>query len=92
MNRFMDEKRSRYTDFAAVESQRNDLVPEEFPDGAYGSDLKSELGKSKPWRIDQRAANPYGYENRSLHAGMERGYPGDDRRGGHSIPEVQDEP
>ncbi|GFN30974.1 hypothetical protein [Paenibacillus xylaniclasticus] len=91
-NRFTDEQRRRYTDFATVESQRNDLIPEEFPDGPYGADLQSKLGKSKPWRIDQRAANPYGYENRSLHAGMERIYPGDDQPSDHSIPEVLDEP
>jgi hypothetical protein len=41
--------------------------------------------------MEQRSANPSGYENRSLHAGMERGYPGDHKQR-HSIPEVQDEP
>ncbi|MBD3920081.1 hypothetical protein H8B09_15055 [Paenibacillus sp. PR3] len=89
MNRNNDEN---YTDFATVESYRNELTSEEFPDGPYGADLESEsLGKSKPWRLEQRAINPFGYENRSLHAGMERGYPGDYKQR-HSIPEVQDEP
>ncbi|GMK41110.1 hypothetical protein PCCS19_41660 [Paenibacillus sp. CCS19] len=89
MNRNNDEN---YTDFAVVESSRNDLTSEEFPDGPYGADLESEsLGKSKPWRLEQRSINPYGYENRSLHAGMERGYPGDFKQQ-PSIPEVQDEP
>lgn len=91
MDRFMDEKRSRYTDFAAVESQRNDLTAEEFPEGPYGADLESDKpGKSTPWRIDQRQSRPFGYEDHSLHANMEREYPGDRRRA--SIPEVQDEP
>jgi hypothetical protein len=89
MNRDNDEK---YTDFAVVESYRNDLTSEEFPDGPYGSDLEAEsLGKSKPWRLEQRSSNPFGYENRSLHAGMERDYPGDFKQQ-PTIPEVQDEP
>jgi hypothetical protein len=80
------------TDFATVESYRNDLTSEEFPEGPYGADLESEsLGKSKPWRMEQRPANPFGYENRQLHAGMDRDYPGDFKQQ-HPIPEVQDEP
>ncbi|MCZ8519362.1 MULTISPECIES: hypothetical protein [Paenibacillus] len=67
----------KYTDLATVESQRNDLTAEEFPEGPYGSDLLSEtLGKSTPWRDDQRSQNRFTYENRELHAGMSREYPG----------------
>ncbi|EFM11591.1 conserved hypothetical protein [Paenibacillus curdlanolyticus YK9] len=92
MNRFTDEKRNRYTDFAAVESQRNDLNLEEFPEGPYGADLHpATVSKSQPWRIDQQNASRFDYENHALHAGMERDYPGEDVRG-HAIPEVQDEP
>ena len=92
MSGFMDEKRRLYTDLKTVESQRNDLTAEEFPEGPYGSDLLTEsLGKSKPWRIDQRSSNPYGYENRELHAGMDREYPGDQGLGS-AIPDVIDEP
>lgn len=75
---FMEEERRRYTDFSNVESQRNDLIAEEFPEGPYGSSLLSEsLGKSKPWRTDQRPPNSYGYENRELHENRQREYPGD---------------
>lgn len=68
----------QYTDLKTVESQRNDLVAEEFPEGPYGSAIVSEsLGKSTPWREDQRPPNRFTYENRKQHAGMPRDYPGD---------------
>ncbi|GKU75814.1 hypothetical protein [Paenibacillus sp. L3-i20] len=92
MNRFVQEDREPYTDVSTVESQRNDLIAEEFPEGPYGSDLLSEsLGKSSPWRSDQRSSNRFDYENRSLHAGLSRHYPGEDNYE-TEIPEVQDEP
>ncbi|MEI7026004.1 hypothetical protein [Paenibacillus sp. y28] len=75
---FKEEERRAYTDLASVESQRNDLAAEEFPEGPYGSDLHSDsLGKSTPWRQDQRPPSRFTYENRELHAGLERRYPGD---------------
>ncbi|MGG2201617.1 MULTISPECIES: hypothetical protein [Paenibacillus] len=75
---FIDEAPHRkYTDLKTVESQRNDLTAEEFPEGPYGSSLLQEsLGKSSPWRADQRPQNRFTYENRELHAGVSRGYPG----------------
>lgn len=76
---FLQEKRSEYTDLATVESQRNDLTAEEFPEGPYGADLEREtLGKSSPWRADQRSTSAFAYENRDLHEGLDRGgYPGE---------------
>jgi hypothetical protein len=89
-DRFDRERRRPYQDLSTVESQRNDLTAEEFPEGPYGSSLLSEsLGKSSPWRIDQRSPNSYSFENKELHGGMDREYPGEDSYG---IPEVQDEP
>jgi len=76
--KFMKENKQRYTDVSTVESQRNDLTAEEFPEGPYGMSLHADtLGKSTPWRDDQRAANPFGYENRELHEGLPRVYPSD---------------
>lgn len=75
---FLKERRSRYTDLSTVESQRNDLTAEEFPEGPYGMSLPVEtLGKSTPWRQDQRPPNRFAYENRNLHEGLDRGYPPD---------------
>ncbi|MBO9609572.1 MAG: hypothetical protein J7639_26690 [Paenibacillaceae bacterium] len=76
---FKKENRRRYTDVATVQSQRNDLAAEEFPEGPYGSDMQSEtLGRSEPWREDQHTAMPFGYENKELHEGIDRDYPGSD--------------
>jgi hypothetical protein len=73
---FMEEERSDFTDVSTVESQRNDLVAEEFPEGPYGSALVTEtLGKSTPWREGQRPPNRFIYENRQLHAHLPRQYP-----------------
>lgn len=75
---FMEEAPDKkYTDLKTVESQRNDLTAEEFPEGPYGSSLQTEsLGKSTPWREDQRPQQRFTYENRELHAGISREYPG----------------
>ncbi|WP_248930253.1 hypothetical protein [Paenibacillus hamazuiensis] len=73
-----EEEQQRYTDFRNVESQRNDLTAEEFPEGPYGSgSLVESIGKSTPWREDQRSQNAYTYENRNLHEGIPRDHPGD---------------
>lgn len=76
---FIEEDRHKYTDLKTVESQRNDLTAEEFPEGPYGaSRLTESLGKSKPWRESQRSPNQYAYENRELHEGLYRDYPAED--------------
>lgn len=78
MPKFRPEKRQPETDLSTVLSRSNDLTAEEFPDGPYGASLPVEsMGKSSPWREDQRSPNSYMYENRELHAGHERDYPGD---------------
>lgn len=75
---FIEEDHSKYTDLATVESRRNDLTAEEFPEGPYGMSLESEsLGKSTPWREDQRPPNRFSYENRELHEGLPRVFPAD---------------
>lgn len=78
-NGFIQEDRDFTTDLSTVESQRNDLIPEEFPDGPYGTSLETEsMGKSTPWRQDQRPPNAFSYENRELHEGIKRDYPDED--------------
>jgi len=70
---FYKERKSWTTDLATVESQRNDLTAEEFPEGPYGMSLETEsIGKSSPWRDDQRPPNRFSYENRQLHEGLPR--------------------
>jgi hypothetical protein len=91
MSGFKDENREVYTDLTTVESQRNDLIAEEFPEGPYGSIVdERSLGKSSPWRVDQRPPNRFDYENRELHAGLERGYPGDSGEGNATPDAIMD--
>ncbi|CAI6046360.1 hypothetical protein [Cohnella sp. JJ-181] len=78
MSRFLSEDRRPDTDLSTVESTRNDLFLEEFPEGPYGASLVNnlKLGRSKPWRIDQDTH--FGYENIALHEDLSRGFPGED--------------
>ncbi|MFD0710923.1 hypothetical protein [Paenibacillus sp. GCM10027626] len=75
----MDKKDDKvYSELATVESQRNELTAEEFPDGAYGADIQPAAnGKSTPWRKDQHVINPFGFENKELHEDLPRDYPPD---------------
>ncbi|MFC4599615.1 hypothetical protein [Cohnella hongkongensis] len=85
---FLPENKRPTTDLATVESQRNDLTAEEFPEGPYGSPAPMRaIGKSTPWRDDQRPPNTYAYENRELHAGLERAYPDEDNIPGRNAEE-----
>ncbi|MFC4305001.1 hypothetical protein [Cohnella boryungensis] len=78
MSEYLPEHKQPITDLATVESQRNDLAAEEFPEGPYGSAIVApSLGKSTPWRDDQRPPSRFTFENRQFHAGLDRGYPGD---------------
>jgi len=59
-----------------VISQRSEIIPEEFPEGAYGAPFNNEtLGKSTPWYDDMHASSAFTYENRTFHAGLERDNP-----------------
>lgn len=52
----MKKSDKEYSDFSNVKSVREDLVPEEFPEGAFGSSIDQDdtvLGKSTPWKEGQ---------------------------------------
>jgi hypothetical protein len=89
MSKYLREKRQPTTDLATVESQRNEVIPEEFPEGPYGMAIESpSLGKSTPWRADQRSKSNFTWENRELHAGLDRDYPGDHKPHDETEPEM----
>ncbi|GGD03919.1 hypothetical protein GCM10007216_38190 [Thalassobacillus devorans] len=72
-------KEQKYTDFSNVETQRNFLVPEDFPDGPYGSPIRKDEPveyKSTPWKEGQQYYSNFAYENRNLHEDLPRQYPG----------------
>lgn len=70
-------KRDReFADLSTVESQKDNLLPEEYPEGAYGSAINSTvLGKKGPFLESQRATSAFTYENKDFHEGIPRQYP-----------------
>lgn len=69
--------KENYSDLQTVESQRNEIYLEEFPEGPYGSPTNELfLGKATGWEEGQYSTNVrFGYENRELHQGLDRGDP-----------------
>ncbi|RAL27006.1 hypothetical protein [Thermoflavimicrobium daqui] len=78
--------RPDYKELKTVESVRNEILPEEFPEGPYGSTRNEKLGKSTPWEKDQHAVSNFAYENREFHEGLQREMPGSHPT--HDDPEV----
>lgn len=70
-------KRDRaFSELSTVESQRDNLLPEEFPEGPYGSSINRKLGKDGLYLESQRATSAFTYEYKDFHEGIERIYPG----------------
>jgi hypothetical protein len=65
-----------YSDFAVVETMHNYVLPEDLPEGPYGSPRNDKLGKSTPFDDDQRYYSAFNYENKTLHEGLPRQDPG----------------
>jgi hypothetical protein len=67
-----------YRDFKVVQSQRNEILQEEFPEGPYGSSTNEiKLGKATPWEEGQHSTTThYTYETREFHEDLQRLYPG----------------
>ncbi len=71
----MDDKK----EMSNVETQRNFLTAEEFPEGAYGAAQGKDEpveNKSTPWKEGQQYYSNFAYEFRNLHQGTPRQYPG----------------
>jgi len=70
--------KKQYSDFSNVRNQQN-LIPEEFPEGPFGSDIneeKLEGSKSTPWREGQKRESAFVYPNKELHDDLPRQTPG----------------
>ncbi|WP_101845718.1 hypothetical protein [Halobacillus sp. Marseille-P3879] len=75
----MAKKNQKYTDFANVETQKNFLTAEEFPEGSFGHPKGKEdpvENKDTPWEDGQQYYSNFAYENRNLHQDLPRQYPG----------------
>ncbi|WP_050180131.1 hypothetical protein [Domibacillus robiginosus] len=72
------DKKTDYQELSNVQDQLT-LIPEEFPDGAYGQPIDNEKaveGKSTPWKENQHVASGFTYEFKQLHENRSRQYPG----------------
>ncbi|GAF64929.1 hypothetical protein [Alkalihalobacillus trypoxylicola] len=70
---------SKYQDFSNVEAQREKIIPEDLPEGPYGSPFHAKSpvqNKSTPWEEGQHSISASSYENKSLHKGQQRKDPG----------------
>lgn len=72
----LDKEKKAYTDFSNVETGDNYLIPEDTPEGPYGSPVNKKLGKTTPWHEGQRRMSAFTYENKSLHQNLPRQDPG----------------
>ncbi|WP_026694607.1 hypothetical protein [Peribacillus kribbensis] len=68
-------KNDSYHDFANVEKTAQYLIPEEFPEGAYGAPMNAAeavQNKSTAWKKGQRHYSAFNYENKTLHENKPR--------------------
>ncbi len=84
-------KNTQYSELSTVESQRNEIIPEEFPDGPYGAATHEiKLGKATGWEKDQHVISNFSYEYRNFHQGLERKDPS--AHPTHDSPSMEEEP
>ncbi|WP_163971562.1 hypothetical protein [Oceanobacillus halotolerans] len=72
-----DEK--RFSDFSNVNNVRNNLIPEEFPEGSFGSSINKDepvYGKSTPWGKGQQRQSAFVFPYKELHEDLPRQVPG----------------
>ncbi len=88
---YQEYKNEPYSELSTVESQRNEIIPEEFPEGPYGAPTNEErLGKATGWEKDQHVISNFTYENRNFHQDLPREYPGSHPT--HDDPNLSEEP
>ncbi len=75
-----------YSDLSTVESQKDNLIPEEFPEGPFGASTNRSLTKDTPYLESTQDTSAFTYENKELHEGLERKYPQ-----AHPIDELENE-
>lgn len=73
-------KKEQYSDVSNVDEIKNNLVPEEFPEGSFGSPINQEKlvdeSKSTPWQEGQRRRSAFNYAYKDIHANLPRRTPG----------------
>jgi hypothetical protein len=67
--------KEHYTDFSNVEKMNHYIIPEEFPEGPFGSPFRINVpveNKSTEWKEGQRPYSNFNYEYKSLHEDLPR--------------------
>ncbi|MED2009059.1 MULTISPECIES: hypothetical protein [Brevibacillus] len=80
-----------YSELSTVESQRNEILQEEFPEGPYGAATnEARLGKATGWEAGQHSTSTrFTYETRQMHEDLPRQFP--DAHPVHDNPEATEE-
>lgn len=84
----MSKDKKKYSDVSTVQNLKHDIIPEEYPEGPYGSpygEMEPVKGKSTPWKEDQKSISPFAYSQKDLHEHTPRQTPG-----AHRVPEEDD--
>lgn len=79
-----------YSELSTVESQRNEIIHEEFPEGPYGAATDEvRLGKATGWEKGQHVISNFTYEDREFHQNQPRHDPASHPT--HDDPSMEDE-
>ncbi|WP_010647342.1 hypothetical protein [Oceanobacillus massiliensis] len=71
----MKDDNKEFSDFSNVDRQKNQLIPEEFPEGSYGSSIHKKekvTGKDSPWLEGQYRDSAYVFPDKNQHDGLPR--------------------
>lgn len=85
----MREEKKKYYDMISSRRMKNQLIPEEFPEGAYGSSINTDKpveGKSTPWEEGQYRESAFVFPHKSQHDNLPRQIDG-----AHPIHDEEDE-
>lgn len=79
-NKYREVARKReFSDVTNAKKMKEELIPEEFPDGPFGSPIRAEERpelKSTPWIEGQRRKSAFTYEDKEAHDDLPRQMPG----------------
>ncbi|WP_404453928.1 hypothetical protein LG329_04575 [Virgibacillus necropolis] len=72
-------KKRNYSEVDNLKRQRNELIPEEFPEGPIGSPINDDEpieSKSTPWEEGQRRQSAFVFPDKEQHDDLPRQAPG----------------
>lgn len=75
----MEKEENKFSDLKNVEYIKENLIPEEFPEGAFDSSIGKQdpiFSKSTPWKEGQRRQSAFVYPDKERHDDLPRRTPG----------------